>query len=132
MRSLIVFAGVLTVAALLVPAPIAAPGSTVSARHSRYGTVLFDGRGFVLYAFTHDLRGSSRCGGARPLARRPPGREPRPVTVIPAPVPPPPLRRSFTCTTCSYGVRVVRPPERCPMCGERAWAIHPRRSLHGS
>ena len=64
MRSLIVFAGVLTVAALLVPAPIAAPGSTVSARHSRYGTVLFDGRGFVLYAFTHDVSGRSRCGGA--------------------------------------------------------------------
>src|SRR5436309_14563995 len=64
MRTLIVLAGVLTVAALLAPAPMAAPGSTVSAHHSRYGTILFDGRGFALYAFTHDVRGKSRCDGA--------------------------------------------------------------------
>src|SRR5712691_4545020 len=64
MRTLIVLAGVLTVAALLAPAPMAAPGPTVSAHNSRYGTILFDGRGFALYAFTHDLRGKSRCDGA--------------------------------------------------------------------
>jgi predicted lipoprotein with Yx(FWY)xxD motif len=31
---------------------------------SSYGRVLFDGRGFVLYAFTRDPRGKSVCTGA--------------------------------------------------------------------
>jgi predicted lipoprotein with Yx(FWY)xxD motif len=34
-------------------------------RDSRYGKVIFDGRGFALYAFTRDRRGGpSRCYGA--------------------------------------------------------------------
>jgi predicted lipoprotein with Yx(FWY)xxD motif len=40
----------------------AAPAVTV--RSSSYGRVLFDGRGFVLYAFTADSRGHSNCAGA--------------------------------------------------------------------
>jgi len=35
--------------------------STLTAGPSSYGRVLFDGRGFVLYAFTRDPRGKSAC-----------------------------------------------------------------------
>jgi predicted lipoprotein with Yx(FWY)xxD motif len=60
----------LTVAALVaalaaflsVPASAVAP--TVSVRSSQYGRILFDGRGFVLYAFTADRARRSRCTGA--------------------------------------------------------------------
>jgi predicted lipoprotein with Yx(FWY)xxD motif len=39
--------------------------ATLIVRDSRYGRVLFDGRGFALYAFTRDRRGGpSRCYGA--------------------------------------------------------------------
>lgn len=38
------------------------PGVVVKA--SSYGRILFDGRGFVLYAFTRDPRRGSRCTGA--------------------------------------------------------------------
>jgi predicted lipoprotein with Yx(FWY)xxD motif len=38
--------------------------STVSAHSSRFGHILFDGRGFALYAFTKDPRGRSVCSGA--------------------------------------------------------------------
>jgi predicted lipoprotein with Yx(FWY)xxD motif len=38
--------------------------SSVAAAKSRFGTILFDGRGFVLYAFTRDTRGRSACSGA--------------------------------------------------------------------
>src|SRR5690349_3326168 len=41
----------------------AADRGTLVARSSRYGPVLFDGKGFVLYAFTKD-RGRSACSGA--------------------------------------------------------------------
>jgi predicted lipoprotein with Yx(FWY)xxD motif len=37
---------------------------TVTVRDSRFGRILFDGRGFVLYAFTKDGRGVSDCYGA--------------------------------------------------------------------
>jgi predicted lipoprotein with Yx(FWY)xxD motif len=37
--------------------------STVAARPSSYGRILFDGRGFVLYAFTKDRPGRSACAG---------------------------------------------------------------------
>jgi len=30
--------------------------STLTARRSRFGRILFDGRGYVLYAFTADAR----------------------------------------------------------------------------
>jgi predicted lipoprotein with Yx(FWY)xxD motif len=38
--------------------------SSVVARPSAYGPILFDGRGFVLYAFTKDTHGRSSCRGA--------------------------------------------------------------------
>jgi predicted lipoprotein with Yx(FWY)xxD motif len=41
-----------------------APRSTLTVRSSNYGKILFDGRGFVLYAFTRDPRGRSACKGA--------------------------------------------------------------------
>ena len=37
---------------------------SVAARPSAYGPILFDGRGFVLYAFTKDAHGKSACSGA--------------------------------------------------------------------
>ncbi|MDH4175985.1 MAG: hypothetical protein OEW31_08220 [Thermoleophilia bacterium] len=37
---------------------------TVRVEQSRFGRILFDGRGFVLYAFTRDPRGRSVCSGA--------------------------------------------------------------------
>jgi predicted lipoprotein with Yx(FWY)xxD motif len=52
----------------LAAAPAAAgaePGAaTVKVQSSRFGPILFDGRGFVLYAFTRDPRGVSKCAGA--------------------------------------------------------------------
>src|SRR5947199_6073563 len=52
----------------LVAAPSAmfgASGATLTVKSSRYGKLLFDGRGFVLYAFTRDpRRGKSTCYGA--------------------------------------------------------------------
>lgn len=41
-----------------------APRSVVTAKSSRYGRILFDGRGFVLYGFTRDPKGKSACSGA--------------------------------------------------------------------
>jgi predicted lipoprotein with Yx(FWY)xxD motif len=41
-----------------------APRASVSVKPSSYGRILFDGRGFVLYAFTRDARGKSACNGA--------------------------------------------------------------------
>ena len=38
--------------------------ATVKAATSRFGQILFDGRGFVLYGFTRDPRGRSVCSGA--------------------------------------------------------------------
>jgi predicted lipoprotein with Yx(FWY)xxD motif len=53
-------------AALLLAAPsMSAQSESVGAHASAYGTILFDGRGFVLYAFTRDgIGGPSRCSGA--------------------------------------------------------------------
>jgi predicted lipoprotein with Yx(FWY)xxD motif len=41
-----------------------APRSTLTAGPSSFGRILFDGRGFALYAFTRDPRGKSVCAGA--------------------------------------------------------------------
>jgi predicted lipoprotein with Yx(FWY)xxD motif len=38
--------------------------ATVSVHNSAYGAILFDGKGFALYAFTKDPRGRSTCSGA--------------------------------------------------------------------
>ena len=40
------------------------PRSRLTAGPSSYGRILFDGRGFALYAFTRDPRGKSVCAGA--------------------------------------------------------------------
>jgi predicted lipoprotein with Yx(FWY)xxD motif len=53
-------------AAVLAPTAISEPAAsraTLTTHSSRFGNVLFDGRGFVLYAFTRD-RGRSACYGA--------------------------------------------------------------------
>jgi predicted lipoprotein with Yx(FWY)xxD motif len=39
-------------------------GATVAVHQSSFGNVLFDGKGFVLYAFTKDPRGRSTCSGS--------------------------------------------------------------------
>ncbi|MFN0153150.1 MAG: hypothetical protein ACKVUT_02130 [Gaiella sp.] len=46
----------------------AASRSTLTERDSRFGRILFDGRGFALYAFTRDPRGRSVCRGACAVA----------------------------------------------------------------
>jgi predicted lipoprotein with Yx(FWY)xxD motif len=58
-------------AAMVVAAPAmssheASPNgrSAVKAGPSRFGQIVFDGRGFVLYGFTKDPRGHSACSGA--------------------------------------------------------------------
>ncbi|MEP6812787.1 MAG: hypothetical protein ABI990_07355 [Actinomycetota bacterium] len=66
MRTLIILIGIL---AVLASAPAAMSGAatssgTVTVHTSSYGRILFDGRGFVLYAFSHDPRGRSSCRGA--------------------------------------------------------------------
>jgi predicted lipoprotein with Yx(FWY)xxD motif len=38
--------------------------STLTVHQSSYGRILFDGRGFALYAFTKDRSGRSACTGA--------------------------------------------------------------------
>ena len=57
-----------TAGAALAAAPAAHPhgatAPTLTAKASRFGRVLFDGRGYVLYAFTRDARGRSACYGA--------------------------------------------------------------------
>jgi predicted lipoprotein with Yx(FWY)xxD motif len=61
MRTLLALVALLAVAG----AAQAAPKPTITAAKSRYGTVLFDGKGRVLYGFTHDKRGKpSTCYGA--------------------------------------------------------------------
>ena len=62
MRTILAFAAaVLTAAALAAPAMA---GDAVTSRTSRFGTILFDKRGFVLYGFTADKAGKSACYGA--------------------------------------------------------------------
>jgi predicted lipoprotein with Yx(FWY)xxD motif len=48
--------------AVLASSAAAGSGPTLTARSSTYGKAVFDGRGFVLYAFTRD-RGRSACYG---------------------------------------------------------------------
>ena len=63
MRLLALIAAATTVLVLAVPS-LGSSRPAVGAHRSTYGTILFDGRGFVLYAFTHDPRGHSTCSGA--------------------------------------------------------------------
>ncbi len=64
MRVLIFLAATATALAVTA-APMAAgeAAPTVTVHSSAYGKVLFDGRGFVLYAFDKDPRGRSVCSG---------------------------------------------------------------------
>jgi predicted lipoprotein with Yx(FWY)xxD motif len=51
--------------ALAAPSMAGAPSrETVTVHPSAFGRVLFDGRGFALYAFTKDGKGASTCSGA--------------------------------------------------------------------
>jgi predicted lipoprotein with Yx(FWY)xxD motif len=65
MRYLVLLAalvGALTITATPMAAEQARP--TLITHSSGFGKVLFDGRGFVLYAFTKDPRSRSACSGA--------------------------------------------------------------------
>ena len=58
---------VVVLAAVLAPAAMStasADRGTVTTGSSRFGAILYDGRGFALYAFTKDPRGRSACSGA--------------------------------------------------------------------
>ena len=61
-RLLTLVAAVLVAAAPAGTRVQATPSLTVAA--SDYGRIVFDGRGFALYAFTADPRGRSVCAGA--------------------------------------------------------------------
>jgi predicted lipoprotein with Yx(FWY)xxD motif len=52
------------VPALASPFSEAEARSTLTVRDSRFGRILFDGKGYTLYAFTRDPRGKSACNGA--------------------------------------------------------------------
>ena len=56
-----VAAGGLAAGAMAAPA---AHKSAVAVRSSRFGRIVFDGRGFVLYAFTKDSARRGTCSGA--------------------------------------------------------------------
>jgi predicted lipoprotein with Yx(FWY)xxD motif len=58
------FALLAATVALAFAATATAASPHVTVRGSSYGRVLFDGRGFALYAFTRDVRGRSSCSGA--------------------------------------------------------------------
>ena len=56
---------VLSALLLVVASATAAPQRpSVAVEHSRFGEILFDGRGYVLYGFTRDPRSKSVCSGA--------------------------------------------------------------------
>jgi predicted lipoprotein with Yx(FWY)xxD motif len=55
---------VLMLVAALVMAAASADRGRLTAGSSRYGSILFDGRGFVLYALTKDATGRRACSGA--------------------------------------------------------------------
>ena len=57
--------------AVAVPLAGAAVRPAVTAKPSAYGRILFDGRGFVLYAFTRDAQRTSTCSRACAKARPP-------------------------------------------------------------
>jgi predicted lipoprotein with Yx(FWY)xxD motif len=61
MRTWLVLFGLL---AVVSSAAAAQRGASVTVKHSRFGEILFDGRGHALYAFTRDPRGHSVCTGA--------------------------------------------------------------------
>jgi predicted lipoprotein with Yx(FWY)xxD motif len=56
--------GKLILIAAVAVAAVGAAKPAVTVGDSSYGRILFDGRGFALYAFTADSRGHSNCTGA--------------------------------------------------------------------
>jgi len=66
MKTLIILIGIVMLG-VLAPAAIATQRTArgvVTTHRSSLGRILFDGRGFALYAFTKDGRGRSSCSGA--------------------------------------------------------------------
>jgi predicted lipoprotein with Yx(FWY)xxD motif len=66
LRLLRTFACLVVVSGVVAPAAMSdhsASRAALTTHSSRFGKVIFDGRGFVLYAFTRD-RGRSACYGA--------------------------------------------------------------------
>ena len=69
-RAILILAAVAALVAGGAVAAVASPGSesavkpTLTVRSSSFGRILFDGRGFVLYAFTRDPKRRSACSGA--------------------------------------------------------------------
>ena len=63
--SLVICAAVLVGGAVFVRSVPAAPvaKASVAVGKSQFGRILFDGRGFALYAFTHDPRVKATCYG---------------------------------------------------------------------
>jgi predicted lipoprotein with Yx(FWY)xxD motif len=67
MRMRLLLSVVLTFAVASASSALAsshAPRSTLAAGQSSYGRIVFDGRGFALYAFTRDPRAKSVCTDA--------------------------------------------------------------------
>jgi predicted lipoprotein with Yx(FWY)xxD motif len=64
MRTLAIVGGLLALVVLASSARSATLRPAVAVHASPYGRILFDGRGFVLYVFTHDRRGRSSCRAA--------------------------------------------------------------------
>src|SRR5258705_5577116 len=66
MRVLIALTGLVVALAFMASAMSSAAQSrsTVTVSFSSYGKILFDGRGFALYAFTKDAGRRSSCSGA--------------------------------------------------------------------
>ena len=65
-KTFVGIAAVVLVSLALAPAAMSSESAapTLTVKSSSYGRILFDGRGFVLYAFTRDKRGHSACYGA--------------------------------------------------------------------
>jgi predicted lipoprotein with Yx(FWY)xxD motif len=67
MRMSLIVAAVALSATFLAPGALPSPSrapAAVTVRSSDYGRILFDGRGFALYAFTRDRTGHSACSHA--------------------------------------------------------------------
>ncbi len=63
MRTFLLLLFVTAALAVSGSAMAAPPSSSLGAGSSRYGRILFDGRGYVLYVFTRDPRAVSKCSG---------------------------------------------------------------------
>ncbi|HEY7690807.1 MAG TPA: hypothetical protein VH816_00560 [Gaiellaceae bacterium] len=64
MRTFSTFLAVAAAALAFAAGAMPAAGPAVTVHTSAYGRVLFDQRGYALYAFTRDGRAGSRCTGA--------------------------------------------------------------------